>query len=154
MDLRLNDIVEMKKPHPCGEKLWLVTRVGMDIKLKCRRCGHEVMLPRAKAEKGIKKIVEREEPHEQEDESRRDPAGRGDDLIARCIDGYSLFVRNRIKAARSAAHCFPRERGRGSGVRAAAPKGVFSFRREYPLWIPKRKARGVPLDPQHCGFAA
>ena len=56
MDLRLNDIVEMKKPHPCGEKLWLVTRVGMDIKLKCRRCGHEVMLPRAKAEKGIKKI--------------------------------------------------------------------------------------------------
>ena len=35
MDLRLNDIVEMKKLHPCGEKLWLVTRVGMDIKLKC-----------------------------------------------------------------------------------------------------------------------
>ena len=64
MDLRLNDIVEMKKPHPCGEKLWLVTRVGMDIKLKCTRCGREVMLPRAKAEKGIKKIVEREEPHE------------------------------------------------------------------------------------------
>lgn len=64
MDLRLNDIVEMKKPHPCGEKLWLVTRVGMDIKLKCTRCGHEVMLPRAKAEKGIKKIVEREEPYE------------------------------------------------------------------------------------------
>lgn len=44
MDLRLNDIVEMKKPHPCGEKLWLVTRVGMDIKLKCTRCGREVML--------------------------------------------------------------------------------------------------------------
>ena len=44
MDLRLNDIVEMKKPHPCGEKLWLVTRVGMDIKLKCTRCaiGHGV----------------------------------------------------------------------------------------------------------------
>ena len=32
MDLRLNDVVEMKKPHPCGEKIWLVTRVGMDIK--------------------------------------------------------------------------------------------------------------------------
>ena len=54
----------MKKPHPCGEKIWLVTRVGMDIKLKCTRCGRKVMLPRAKAEKGIKKIVEREEPHE------------------------------------------------------------------------------------------
>ena len=42
MDLRLNDIVEMKKPHPCGEKLWLVTRVGMDIKLKCTRCAVRV----------------------------------------------------------------------------------------------------------------
>ena len=68
MDQRWNfevgDIVKLKKPHPCGEKLWLVTRVGMDIKLKCTRCGREVMLPRAKAEKGIKKIVEREDPHE------------------------------------------------------------------------------------------
>ncbi len=64
MDLRLNDIVEMKKPHPCGEKLWLVTRVGMDIKLTCTRYGRELMLPLAKAEKGIKKIVEREDPHE------------------------------------------------------------------------------------------
>ena len=62
MDLRLNDLVEMKKPHPCGEKIWLVTRVGMDIKLKCTRCGREVMLPRAKAEKGIKKIVEGRSP--------------------------------------------------------------------------------------------
>ena len=60
----LGDIVRMKKPHPCGEKIWLVTRVGMDIKLKCTRCGRKVMLPRAKAEKGIKKILEREEPHE------------------------------------------------------------------------------------------
>ena len=64
MDLCLNDIVEMKKPHPCGAQLWLVTRVGMDIKLKCTRFGREELLPRAKAEKGIKKIVEREDPHE------------------------------------------------------------------------------------------
>ena len=62
MDLRLNDIVEMKKPHPCGEKLWLVTRVGMDIKLKCTRCGHEVMQPRRKVEKMIRKVVPKEEP--------------------------------------------------------------------------------------------
>lgn len=60
MDLRLNDRVEMKKQHPCGEKVFVITRVGMDIKLKCTGCGHEVMLPRAKAEKGIKKILERE----------------------------------------------------------------------------------------------
>lgn len=61
MDLRLGDRVEMKKPHPCGAKIWLITRVGMDIKLRCSGCGHEVMLPRSKAEKGIKKILEREE---------------------------------------------------------------------------------------------
>ena len=64
MDLHLHDKVEMKKAHPCGSTQWEILRVGMDIKLKCRRSGHEVMLPRAKAEKGIKKIVEREEPHE------------------------------------------------------------------------------------------
>lgn len=61
MELRLNDLVEMKKPHPCGEKCWRVTRVGMDIKLKCTRCQREVMLPRARAEKGIRKILERGE---------------------------------------------------------------------------------------------
>ena len=61
MDLRLNDIVEMKKPHPCGEKLWLVTRVGMDIQLKCTRCGREVMLPRSKAEHNIKSVQHSQE---------------------------------------------------------------------------------------------
>ena len=43
------------------EKIFEITRVGMDVKLRCTGCGHEVMLPRAKAEKGIKKILEREE---------------------------------------------------------------------------------------------
>ena len=61
MDLRVNDRGEMKKPHPCGETVWLVTRVGMDLKLKCTRCAHEGMLPRAKAEKGIKKVLREEE---------------------------------------------------------------------------------------------
>ena len=60
MDLRLDDRVEMKKPHPCGERVWVVTRIGMDIKLRCTRCSREVMLPRSKAEKGIKRILERE----------------------------------------------------------------------------------------------
>ena len=50
MDLRLNQRVELKKQHPCGGKVWTVLRVGMDIKLRCERCGHELMLPRSKAE--------------------------------------------------------------------------------------------------------
>ena len=61
MDLHLHDKVEMKKPHPCGSKEWLVLRVGMDFRLRCQGCGHEVMLPRSKAEKNIKKILREEE---------------------------------------------------------------------------------------------
>ena len=51
MDIHVNDILKMKKPHPCGSQEWLVLRVGMDFKLRCQGCGHEVMLPRSKAEK-------------------------------------------------------------------------------------------------------
>ena len=60
MDLRLNQRVELKKQHPCGGKVWTVLRVGMDIKLRCERCGHELMLPRSKAEKAIKKTLDEE----------------------------------------------------------------------------------------------
>ena len=61
MDVRLGDILEMKKPHPCGSREWLVLRVGMDFRLRCQGCGREVMLPRSKAEKNIKKILREEE---------------------------------------------------------------------------------------------
>ena len=56
MDIHVNDILKMKKPHPCGSQEWLVLRIGMDFKLRCRGCGHEVMLPRSKAEKSIRKV--------------------------------------------------------------------------------------------------
>ena len=56
MDVRLNDILLMKKAHPCGEKRWRVLRTGADFRLKCLGCGHEVMTPRFKAEKNIRKI--------------------------------------------------------------------------------------------------
>lgn len=61
MDVRVGDILEMKKPHPCGCRQWQTLRVGMDFKLRCLGCGRELMLPRAKAEKGIKKIIREEE---------------------------------------------------------------------------------------------
>ena len=57
MDVRLQDILVMKKPHPCGSDRWLVLRTGMDFRLRCCGCGHEVLLPRSKAERSIKKIV-------------------------------------------------------------------------------------------------
>lgn len=61
MDVRVGDILEMKKPHPCGSRQWQVLRVGMDFKLRCSGCGRELMLPRVKAEKGVKKIIREEE---------------------------------------------------------------------------------------------
>lgn len=57
MDIRVGDILTMKKQHPCGEKRWEVLRIGADFKLRCTGCGREVMLPRAKIEKNIKKVV-------------------------------------------------------------------------------------------------
>ena len=56
MELQLHDIVEEKKPHPCGEKCCLVLRVGMDFRLRCLGCGHEFMTARSKAEKNIREI--------------------------------------------------------------------------------------------------
>lgn len=58
MELKLGDIVIMKKPHPCGSKEFEITRLGLDYKLKCCGCGHEVIIPRIKAEKNIKGIKE------------------------------------------------------------------------------------------------
>ncbi len=60
MDVRVGDVLKMKKKHPCGSDRFLVTRTGMDFKIKCLGCNHEVMVPRVKAEKNIKRI-EREE---------------------------------------------------------------------------------------------
>lgn len=57
MEILTGDILEMKKEHPCGSRRWVVLRPGMDFRLRCEGCGREVMLPRKKVEKNIKKIV-------------------------------------------------------------------------------------------------
>jgi len=53
----LGDIVKMRKPHPCGSDQWEITRTGMDFRIKCLGCGHQVMLPRPKFEKSVKAVV-------------------------------------------------------------------------------------------------
>ena len=62
MDIHVGDVLELKKEHPCGSRRWLVLRVGMDFKLRCEGCGVELMLPRSKAEKSIKRVLRTEEP--------------------------------------------------------------------------------------------
>ena len=56
MDVRVGDILTMKKAHPCGSNRWLVLRIGADFRLRCTGCGHEVLGARSKFEKNIKKI--------------------------------------------------------------------------------------------------
>ncbi len=60
MDVRINDVVELKKQHPCGSKQWQVLRIGMDFRLRCNGCRHELMIPRSKIEKNIRKIIRTE----------------------------------------------------------------------------------------------
>lgn len=61
MDLKVGDVIKMKKPHPCGSNEWEILRVGIDFRLKCKGCDHQVMLPRKQVEKGIKSIIHKAE---------------------------------------------------------------------------------------------
>lgn len=56
MDVMVSDILIMKKAHPCGCNRFSVLRIGMDFKIKCEGCGHEIMAPRQRIEKNIKRI--------------------------------------------------------------------------------------------------
>lgn len=58
----LGDIVHMKKQHPCGGFEWEVLRTGMDFRIKCLTCGRQLMLPRPKFEKSVKKIIKSNAP--------------------------------------------------------------------------------------------
>ena len=62
----LGDVVQMKKPHPCGTNAWKVIRMGMDVRIKCRGCDHSVMIGRLEFERKLKKILVRAEEEAQE----------------------------------------------------------------------------------------
>ncbi len=54
---KLNDRVVMKKPHACQTNEWIITRMGVDIKLKCVHCGREIMMDRLEFERKLKKVL-------------------------------------------------------------------------------------------------
>jgi len=58
MDLELDDVVRLRKPHPCGGYEWRVVRLGADIGAVCTTCGRRVLMPRRKFEKQVKQIVQ------------------------------------------------------------------------------------------------
>lgn len=59
--LYLNDIVQLRKPHPCGGDTWRIVRLGAEIGLRCLTCDRKVMLPRAEVERRVKQFLARGE---------------------------------------------------------------------------------------------
>lgn len=57
LEYQLNDLVEMKKPHPCGTNRWLIIRLGSDIRIKCTGCNHSVLLSRKDFERKLKQVI-------------------------------------------------------------------------------------------------
>ena len=58
MKFNVGQVIKMKKPHPCGANEWEILRVGMDFRLKCKGCNHQVMVPRKLVEKNFKGFIE------------------------------------------------------------------------------------------------
>ena len=56
LDLRLGDILTLKKPHPCGGRRWEVVRLGMDIGVRCTGCGRRVLIVRSRLERQVKGV--------------------------------------------------------------------------------------------------
>ena len=56
MDIRVGDILKLKKQHPCGSKEWEVLRIGADFRLKCKGCEHQIMIARRDVEKNVREV--------------------------------------------------------------------------------------------------
>ncbi len=56
-EYNLNSVVVMKKAHPCGSNEWQITRIGVDVKIKCLKCGRSIMMPRIEFNKKLKKVI-------------------------------------------------------------------------------------------------
>ena len=64
MKLYVGDIVQTRKAHPCGGNQWEIMRVGMDFRIRCTTCGHQVWIPRVNLEMSIKKVLVSNAPEE------------------------------------------------------------------------------------------
>ena len=74
LDIHIDDVVQMRKPHPCGGDTWRVVRLGAEIGIRCLTCDRKVLLPRATFERRVKRFVERAVPTDSAPEA--DEAGR------------------------------------------------------------------------------
>ncbi len=58
LDIRVGDIVQMRKPHPCGGDTWQVVRIGAEIGIRCQTCKRKVLLLRSDFERRVKRVVD------------------------------------------------------------------------------------------------
>ena len=70
MNLKVGNVVRLRKLHPCGGLEWEIVRIGADIGLRCLTCGHRVLLPRSKIEKRIKQILSDEDASQARERAR------------------------------------------------------------------------------------
>jgi hypothetical protein len=61
-NVQIDEVVRLRKPHPCGSSDWQVVRLGADIGLKCLGCQRRVLLPRAEFERRVKSFIKTEKP--------------------------------------------------------------------------------------------
>ncbi len=61
-NVQIDEVVRLRKPHPCGSSDWLVVRLGADIGLKCLGCQRRVLLPRSEFERRVKSFIKTEKP--------------------------------------------------------------------------------------------
>jgi hypothetical protein len=59
MEIRLGDVVRLKKKHPCGSYEWQVVRLGADIGIRCLKCQHRILLKRADFERRVTAFISR-----------------------------------------------------------------------------------------------
>jgi hypothetical protein len=62
VEIRMGDVIRMRKPHPCGSADWEVVRLGADIGIRCQGCGRRVLIPRREFERSIKSFIRRGDP--------------------------------------------------------------------------------------------
>ena len=88
LDLRMGDVLRLRRKHPCGGFEWEVVRVGLDCGLRCLTCGRRVLLDRPTLHRRIREVVSRGEPVDPEIERALwgvggQPEGDGDEDHAR-----------------------------------------------------------------------
>jgi len=62
LDVRMGDVIEMRRPHPCGGREWEVVRVGSDVGMTCRTCQRRILMDRSTLYRRAKRLVERGAP--------------------------------------------------------------------------------------------